>query len=102
MDLLSSGQQRPPEPPPRPWLAAARRLWRRRGTRAAAVVLVVAAALALLQVTVRPERRSAGRAAGASPTQLPTPPFDHRPGRTPIPAPVQTGESRFFHSSPAN
>ena len=92
MDLLSSGQQRPPEPPPRPWLAAARRLWRRRGTRAAAAVLVVAAALALLQVTVRPERRSAGRAAGASPTQLPTPPFDHRPGRTPIPAPVQTGD----------
>jgi hypothetical protein len=92
VDLLSSGQQRPPEPTPRPWLARARRLWRRRGTRAAAVVLVAAAALVLLQVTVRPERRAADRAAGPAPTHLPGPPFDHRPGRTSIPAPLQTGD----------
>jgi hypothetical protein len=46
----------------------------------------------LLQVTGRPERRAADRAAGPVPTQLPGPPFDHRPGRTPIPAPLQTGD----------
>jgi hypothetical protein len=92
VDLLSSGQQRPPEPRARPWLARARRLWRHRGTRAAAVVLVAATALVLLQATVRPERRAVDRAAGPTPTLVPGPPFDHRPGRTPIPAPVQTGD----------
>lgn len=90
MDLLSSGQQRLPEPGARPWLARARRLWRHRGTRAAAVVLVAAAALVLLQATARPERRAVDRAAGPTTSLLPGPPFDHRPGRTPIPAPAQT------------
>jgi hypothetical protein len=92
VDLLSSGQQRPPEPRARPWLVRARRLWRHRGTRAGAVVLVAATALVLLQATVRPERRAGERAAGAAATQLPAPPFDRRPGRTPIPAPAQTGD----------
>jgi hypothetical protein len=92
VDLLSSGQQRPPEPRARPWLVRARRLWRHRGTRAAAIVLVAAAALVLLQATVRPERRAVDRAAGPTPTLFPAPPFDHRPGRTPIPAPKQTGD----------
>ena len=92
MDLLSAGAQRPPEPGARPWLARARRLWRRRGTRAAALVLVAAAALVLLQATVRPQRRAVDRAAGPTPVQLQTPPFDTRPGRTPIPAPARTGD----------
>jgi hypothetical protein len=92
VDLLSSGQQRAPEPEPRPWLARARRLWRHRGTRAAAVVLVAAAAVVLLQATVRPERRDGQPAAAATPSPFQPPPFDHRPGRTPIPAPVQTGD----------
>ena len=92
MDLLTSGQQRPPEPRARPWLARARRLWRHRGTRAAAVVLAAAAALVLLQATAHPGRRVVDRAAGPTPTLFPTPPFDHRPGRTPIPAPAQTGD----------
>ena len=90
MDLLSSGRERAPA---RPWLARARRLWRRRGIRAGAVVAVAAAALALLQATGPPERRVADRS--ASPTAAPagpTPPFDTRPGRTPIPAPAQTGD----------
>ena len=90
VDLLSSGRPRPPEPrTPPPWMSRVRRLWRHRGTRAGAVVLVAAAALALLQVTVHPERRLADRAASQTPTAspFPTPPFDHRPGRTPIPRP---------------
>jgi hypothetical protein len=92
VDLLSSGPQRPPEPTASR-LGRARRLLRHRSTRVAAVVLVAAAALALLQATVRPERRVVDRA--ASPTTAPpgpTPPFDTRPGRTPIPAPAQTGD----------
>ena len=44
----------------------------------------------LLQATARPERRAAGPTPTASP--LPAPLFDHRPGRTPIPAPAQTGD----------
>ena len=94
MDLLSSGRPRPPEPRTRPWLSRARRLWRHRGTRAGAVVLVAAAALALLQVTVHPERRLVDRGDSPTPTAspFPTPPFDRRPGRTPIPAPAQTGD----------
>ncbi len=72
MDLLSSGRPRPPEPRTRPWLSRARRLWRHRGTRAGAVVLVAAAALALLQVTVRPERLG-DRAAGPDPDREPVP-----------------------------
>jgi hypothetical protein len=57
-------------------------------------VLVAAAALVLLQVTARPQRRVVDRAAGPTPTlsPLPAPTFDRRPGRTPIPAPVQTGD----------
>lgn len=90
MDLLSSGRE---QAPARPRLARARRLWRHRGIRVGAVVLVAAAALALLQTTVQPEGRVVDRA--ASPTAAPagpTPPFDTRPGRTPIPAPAQTGD----------
>jgi hypothetical protein len=94
VDLLSSGRERPPEPRARPWLARARRLWRRRGAKAGVIVLCTATALALLQATVRPERRAVGRAAGPTPTlsPVPAPLFDQRPGRTPIPAPVQTGD----------
>jgi hypothetical protein len=72
VDLLSSGPQRPPEPTASR-LGRARRLLRHRSTRVAAVVLVAAAALAVLQATVRPERRVVG------------------PG-APIPAPAQTGD----------
>jgi hypothetical protein len=67
----------------------------------AAVVLVAAAAAVLLaRSTSDPsssevERRaavaaSASAAAALSPT--PVPPFDRRPGRTPIPAPVRAGD----------
>ncbi len=92
MDLLSSGRQRPPEPRSRPWVARARRLWGHRATRAGAVVLVAAAALALL-LAAHPQRRPV-HAAAASPTARPgpAPSFDRRPGRTPIPAPAQTGD----------
>jgi hypothetical protein len=93
-DLLSSGTQRPPEPPG--WPARARRLWRRRGVRVGAVVLAAVAALAVLQLTVdpQPRPRAARPPASAAPTTAsgPTPPFDRRPGRTPIPAPAQTGD----------
>jgi hypothetical protein len=91
VDLLSSGRLRPPEPSPGRWLTRARRLWRHRGARAGALVLVAAAALVLLRFTAEPQRRPARPvAASASPT--PAPPFDRRPGRTPIPEPAQTGD----------
>jgi hypothetical protein len=58
-------------------------------------VLAAAAALALLQVTVdpQPRPRPPGAASLAATTPAgPTPPFDRRPGRTPIPVPAQTGD----------
>jgi hypothetical protein len=76
-------------------MARGGRLWRRRGVRAGAVVLAAAAALATLQLTVDPQPRP--RAARPPVTTAPrtpagpTPPFDRLPGRTPIPAPAQTG-----------
>jgi hypothetical protein len=94
VDLLSSGRLRPPEPGQRRWATRVRGLWRRRGVRAGAVLLVAAAALILLRFTAQPQRRPeqavAGPSVSASPT--PVPPFDRRPGRTPIPAPAQTGD----------
>jgi hypothetical protein len=54
-------------------------------------VLAAAAALALLQLTVHPQRRPV-HAAAPSPTGSPAPSFDRLPGRTPIPAPAQTGD----------
>jgi hypothetical protein len=65
----------------------------------AAVVLVAAAALVLLRSTVDtsgPGRSVVDATVAAGPTvpapPLPTPPYDRLPGRTPIPAPVQTGD----------
>jgi hypothetical protein len=66
--------------------------------RLAAVVLVAAAALLLLRSTVDTPPSglapstvdSPGPAAPLPPR--PTPPFDRLPGRTPIPAPAQTGD----------
>ena len=56
--------------------------------------LVVVAALVLLQATAHPGRRVVDRAAaGPTPTLFPAPPFDHRPDRTPIPAPAQRDRS---------
>jgi hypothetical protein len=66
--------------------------------RLAAVVLVVAAALLLSRSTVDIEPSGAARStvdnAGpmVSPSPRPTPPYDRRPGRTPIPEPAQTGD----------
>jgi hypothetical protein len=62
----------------------------------AAVVLVAAAVAVLLaRSTSDPSpaeaaRRAAVAAASLGPT--PTPPFDHGPGRTPIPPPTRTGD----------
>jgi hypothetical protein len=67
--------------------------------RLAAVVLVAAAALLLLRSTV--DSSPSGRArstvddpgpAVSSLPPPPTPPYDRLPGRTPIPAPAQTGD----------
>jgi hypothetical protein len=90
VDLLSSGPERPPQ--------RASRIGRRRSVRLAAVVLVATAALLLLRSTVdtappRVPRSTVDRAAPVVPLPpQPTPPYDRRPGRTPIPAPAQTGD----------
>ena len=90
MDLLSSGPERPPQ--------RASRIWRRRSVRLAAVVLVAAAALLLLRSTVDSAPSGVARSTvdDAGPTvslsPRPTPPYDRLPGRTPIPAPAQTGD----------
>ena len=90
MDLLSSGPERPPPP--------ASRVWRRRSVRVAAVVLVAAAALLLLRSAVDTSPSGLGRSTVDDPGPTvslpprPTPPYDRLPGRTPIPAPAQTGD----------
>ena len=90
MDLLSSGPERPP---PR-----ASRVWRRRSVRVAAVVVVATAALLLLRSAVDTSPAGLGRSTVDDPGPTvslpprPTPPFDRLPGRTPIPAPAQTGD----------
>ena len=64
----------------------------------AAVVLVAAAAVLLLRSTVdtRPSGITRSTVDGIGPTFSPPPgpkpPYDRRPGRTPIPAPAQTGD----------
>ena len=64
----------------------------------AAVVLVAAAALPFLRSTVDSKPPGATRSTvdGIGPTFSPPPgpkpPYDRRPGRTPIPAPAQTGD----------
>ena len=90
MDLLTSGPERP---------RRVGRVWRRRGARLAAAVLVAAAAVVLLRSTV--DSSPSGRS-GVPPTVAagptvplpprPTSPYDRLPGRTPIPAPAQTGD----------
>jgi hypothetical protein len=90
VDLLSSGPERPP---PR-----ASRVWRRRSVRVAAVVVVATAALLLLRSAVDTSPAGLGRSTVDDPGPTvslpprPTPPFDRLPGRTPIPAPAQTGD----------
>jgi hypothetical protein len=90
VDLLSSGPERPP---PR-----ASRVWRRRSVRVAAVVLGAAAALLLLRSAVDTSPSGLGRSTVDDPGPTvslpprPTPPYDRLPGRTPIPAPAQTGD----------
>ncbi len=89
MDLLSSGPERPKR---------ASRVWRRRSVRAAVVVLVAAAALVLLRSTVDSPPSGSPRSTVDNPGPAvslpprPTPPYDRRPGRTPIPEPAQTGD----------
>lgn len=88
MDLLSSGPERPQQ--------RAVRAWRRRSIRVAAVVVLAGAALLLLRSTVDTgspgaSRSTVDRSVAATPPR-PTPPFDRLPGRTPIPAPAQTGD----------
>jgi hypothetical protein len=96
VDLLASGDQRPSPPEPPAWARRFRRLWRHRGARVGAVVLAAAAALVVLQLTVdpQPRPRAARPPVSAAPTTVTraTPPFDQLPGRTPIPAPAQTGD----------
>jgi hypothetical protein len=64
----------------------------------AAVVVLAAAALPLLRSTVDTGTPGASRStvdrsgAATSLPPRPTPPFDRLPGRTPIPAPAQTGD----------
>jgi hypothetical protein len=90
VDLLSSGPERPPQ--------RASRIWRRRSVRLTAVVLVAAAVLLLLRSTVDTTPSGLARSTVDNPTPVvslpprPTPPYDQRPGRTPIPAPAQTGD----------
>jgi hypothetical protein len=90
VDLLSSGPERPP--PQASWV------WRRRSVRVAAVVLVAAAALLLLRSAVDTSPSGLGRSTVDEPGPTvslpprPTPPYDRLPGRTPIPAPAQTGD----------
>jgi hypothetical protein len=91
LDLLTSGPERP---------RRVGRIWRRRGARVAAVVLVAAAALVLLRSTVdNPPSGWSGvdSTVVAAPTvplpPRPIPPYDRRPGRTPIPDPAQTGDA---------
>jgi hypothetical protein len=90
VDLLSSGPERPPP--------QASRVWRRRSVRVAAVVLVAAAALLLLRSAVDTSPSGLGRSTVDDPGPTvslpprPTPPYDRLPGRTPIPAPAQTGD----------
>jgi len=54
-------------------------------------VVVAATALALL-FTAHPQRRPLHAAPTPTGSPSPAPLFDRRPGRTPIPAPVQTGD----------
>lgn len=64
----------------------------------AAVVLVAAAALLLLRSAVDTSPSGLGRSTVDDPGPTvslpprPTPPYDRRPGRTPIPEPAQTGD----------
>jgi hypothetical protein len=96
VDLLASGPPEQPGRPPaaRPWRARVRRLWGRPDARVAAVLLVVAVALVVLRSTVDPQPRPRALPAPL-PTSAPVPtitPLDGLPGRTPIPAPAQTGD----------
>lgn len=91
MDLLSSGPERP---------RGEHRIWRRRGVRVAVVVVAAAAALVLLRSTVHTGPSTVDRPVAQGSTAaprpvapLPTPPFDRRPGRTPIPAPAAAGDA---------
>jgi hypothetical protein len=86
LDLLTSG----PEQPRR-----VLRIWRRQSVRLAAVVLVAAAALLLSRSTVDsgpPGSTVDSLSPVVSLPPRPTPPYDRLPGRTPIPAPAQTGD----------
>lgn len=87
---MSSGPERP---------ARAVRAWRRRDLRVAAVVLVAAAVAVLFARSgTDPSPAEAARRAALSATPTPTPtparvpPFDHEPGRTPIPPPTRAGD----------
>lgn len=96
MDLVSSGSGRSGRP------ATVRR---RRGLRVAAVVLVVAVAVVLLRSTVdTPPAAVNHRVQTAAPTPAEppraVPPFDRRPGRTPIPAPTRA-DGRLTGALPA-
>jgi hypothetical protein len=106
VDLLSSGPRRPRRAaglrrrltPLGRWLApVGRRLapyWRRRGVRAGIGVLVAIVVLALLRFTADVSRPVPAPRPAAAP-ETPLPPaetFDRLPGRTPIPAPAQTGD----------
>jgi hypothetical protein len=84
VDLLSSGPLRP---------RRIARIWRRRSVRVAAAVLVAVSALVLLRLTVDSTRSAVDPPAAAVTTPVePAPRFDRQPGRTPIPAPAQTGD----------
>jgi hypothetical protein len=92
LDLLTSGPERP---------RRVGRIWRRRGARLAVAVLATAAALVLFRSTVDMSGSGVDQPAVAGPAALattsgpprPTPPYDRRPGRTPIPEPAQTGDA---------
>lgn len=84
---MSSGPERP---------SRAVRAWRRRDLRVAVVVLVAAAVAVLLARSgtdpspAEAARRAALSVAPTTPTR--SPPYDHDPGRTPIPPPTVAGD----------
>jgi hypothetical protein len=76
------------------------RLHRNRGVRASAAVLAAVAALVLFRSTLPTDPVPLPQAAGPTlpaprvvAIPRPTPPFDTRPGRTPIPAPTRSGDA---------
>jgi hypothetical protein len=75
------------------------RFWRHRGVRATAAVLAAVAALVLFRSAgdIEPVRPVAVGPMLPPPRVVaiprPTPPFDTRPGRTPIPTPVRSGDT---------